>query len=439
VTVAVDELREVALLGGLDPEALATEFGTPLYVYDFDVVDRQVGALRAALPPVFDVAYALKANPSVGVVAHLADLGLGADVASGGELATALRAGIEPGRIVFTGPGKRDDELEAAVSARIRAVTVESAGELTRLEAIAARLGARVPILLRVATPGNGEANDSAANDVPIGRQDGGKFGIDPGDLGAVAVRAVRSAQVRLLGLHAFGASNVLDADTLVEHVEATMNAASAVIHRARAETGIDVSLELVDVGGGLGIPYADDEHGLDLDSLARRLADLAERWTVTEATRHTRVLVEPGRFLVGPAGRYLTRVVDRKTTGGREIVIVDGGIHHLVRPALIGRSHRIVNLTAPGTIGAAATYTIAGPLCSGLDVLSDRALLARVQVGDLLAVQDTGAYGYTESMPLFLSHPVPAEVAISDGRAALLRPRIEPSTWLQTQRLPAW
>jgi diaminopimelate decarboxylase len=445
MTVVSAEARAQAELGGLDPGDLAAEFGTPLYVYDLDAIDRRVGALRDVLPAPFDIAYAVKANPSVGIVAHLAGLGLGADVASGGELATALRAGIDPSLIVFTGPGKRDDELALAAGAGLRAVTVESPWELARLETIAARLGARVPIVLRVATA----AGPDAAT-VPIAARHGGKFGMDPSDLPRAARGAAASRYLRLLGLHAFGASNVLDADDLSDHISETVERATAMARRVRADGVAGFRLELVDVGGGLGIPYADDEREFDLVRLGARLADFGRAWASDADLRKTLFLLEPGRFLVGLAGTYVTRVVDRKVVDGRRVVIVDGGIHHLVRPALIGRPHRIVNLArgaaAKATSAASAataaepgTFTIAGPLCSGLDVLADDARLASPEVGDLLGVLDVGAYGFTESMPLFLSHPTPAEVAIRGGRVALLRGRIEPGTWLESQHLPAW
>jgi diaminopimelate decarboxylase len=343
MSVALPEASATPNLGGLDPDELASRFGTPLYVYDFDVIATRVAALRDALPDGFDLAYAVKANPSLGVVAQLARLGLGADVASGGELATALRAGIDPGRIVFTGPGKRDDELEAAVRAGIRAVTVESIGELRRLDDVASRLETTTPVLLRVAVAGRPETTG-----VAVGRADGGKFGIDLEDLTEAAVVAAQSHCLRPLGLHAFGASNVLDADALADHVEWTVGTAAEMTRRLRAETGISSALELVDIGGGLGIPYRDEDRELDLARLGYRLARLASAWSVSDETRGTRILMEPGRFLVGPAGTYLTRVVDTKRIAGRELIIVDGGIHHLVRPALVGGSHRIVNLSTP-------------------------------------------------------------------------------------------
>ena len=160
---------------------------------------------------------------------------------------------------------------------------------------------------------------------------------------------------------------------------------------------------------------------------------------------RDARLLLEPGRFLVGPAGAYLARVVDRKTVDGTVVVILDGGVHHVLRPALVGQEHRIRAFggarrgAGAGSDGRMVPVTVAGPLCSGLDVFSQAAVMTPPDVGDLVAVLDVGAYGFTESMPLFLSHPIPAEVAVRGGRAALIRPRQEPGEWLDRQVVPDW
>jgi diaminopimelate decarboxylase len=423
-----NEILRAGRLGGNDAEALAARFGTPFYVYDIDVIDGQVAALRAALPPVAELAYAVKANPALAIVAHLGGLGLGADVASGGELAMVRRAGIEPGRIVMTGPGKRDDELRAAVEAGIRAVTVESPRELIRLEAIAATAGRRQPVMLRAAV-----TEDARLERVRLVGDDGaGKFGMDAADLETAARHAAGSAHLELLGLHAFGASNVLDATALVEHVAATVSAA-----RHLAATAGTV-VRIVDAGGGLGIPYEVHEESLDLMQVGRGLARIVAAWPADPLLADARLLLEPGRFLVGPAGAYVARVVDRKSVDGSTVVILDGGVHHLLRPALVGQEHRIrpVSSTGGSTGSRLGPVTVAGPLCSGLDVFSQHAVMAAPNVGDLLAVLDVGAYGFTESMPLFLSHPIPAEVVVRRGEAALIRPRQEPGEWLERQVL---
>ncbi len=427
-----NEILRAGRLGGLSPGELAERFGTPLYVYDFDVIERQATALQAVLPPVAELAYAVKANPALAVIGHLGRLGLGADVASGGELEAVRRAGIAPDRIVMTGPGKRDGELRAAVALGIRAVTVESPGELARLEAIAAEAGRVQPVMLRAAV-----SKGARLERVRLVGDDGaGKFGMDPVDLADTARAASRSRHLALLGLHAFGASNVLDASALVDHVAATVRTA----RRLALATG--TALRLIDVGGGLGIPYEPHEESLDLRRLGAGLATITAGWARDPVLAGARLLLEPGRFLVGAAGAYVARVVDRKTVDGATVVILDGGVHHVLRPALVGQEHRVRALGGRAEAPTAARVvpvTVAGPLCSGLDVFSQAAVMIPPEIGDLLAVLDVGAYGFTESMPLFLSHPIPAEVALRGGRAELIRPREEPSEWLDRQIVPEW
>jgi diaminopimelate decarboxylase len=422
-----NEVLRDGRLAGLAPEDLAERFGTPVYVYDLDVVGRQVEALRSALPARFDLAYAVKANPNLAVLRHLAGMGLGADVASGGELRHVVRAGFDPAHVVMTGPGKRDEELAAAVEAALRVVTVESVGELRRLARIAEGLGRRQPILLRAAV-----TEAARMERVRLVGDDGaGKFGMDMADLRIAASEAVASPWLEPIGLHAFGASNVTDAAALAAHVEAAVDTARGLA----AEAGFE--LRLVDAGGGLGIPYEPNEAELDVAALGDRLAALSTRMA-DEVTRETRLLLEPGRFLVGSSGAYLTRVLERKQVGRQHVVILDGGIHHVLRPALVGQRHR-VRIVSGAAAGPDATparlpVTVAGPLCSGLDVFAQSAVMPLPEPGDLVAVLDVGAYGATESMPLFLSHPMPPEIAVRSGEAWVARPRIDPDTWLGWQ-----
>ena len=431
-------------LGDAEAFDLVERFGSPVFVYDFDAIEARVRALQAVLPPVVDLTFALKANPALAVVNWLGRLGLGADVASAGELATALRAGIEPDRIVLTGPGARDDELRAAVSVGIRAITVESPGELDRLERIVAADGRNgpVPILLRASTAAAPWRREHAGGQAI---DDGsGKFGMDADDVRTCARRAKASSRLDLLGLHAFGWSNVLNADVLADHVETTVDAAIELARR------LGMPLRLIDAGGGLGIPYGPGEPTLDLARFGDRLARVVIGWADDPLTKDARLLLEPGRYFVGPAGRYLARVVDTKTLAGRPTIVLDGGIHHLLRPTLVGREHGLrlrrrrlvddgrLDPRLDGRLDPRPT-TVAGPLCTGLDVFGRDVLLPPAAPGDLLEVRDVGAYGFTESMPLFLSHPMPAEVALRDGRAELIRPRLEPESWLKVQRVPSW
>ncbi len=423
----LDSILEAGRLAGLAPDALAEVFGTPFYVYDLDLIERRVAALRAVLPTGFRVAFAVKSNPALAVLAHLRRLGLGADVASGGELATVLRAGFSPDGVAMTGPGKRDAELEAAVEAGVGVITVESIGELRRLEAIAVRLARRQPILLRLAV-----SDDARLETVRLIGGVEGKFGMPLATLREAAAIAAASPHVELVGLHAFGASNLRDATQLASHVAQLVDAARDVM----AE--VELPLRLVDAGGGLGITYADGEEPLDLELLGERLATLRGRWDADPTLAELEVILEPGRFLVGPAGAYVARVVDVKGPDSAPVVILDGGINHVVRPALVRTEHRLA-LRASDSLRALVPVTVAGPLCTGVDVFAVGTCLPRPRVGDLVAVLDVGAYGFTESMPWFLSHPSPAEVGIRHGDARLIRPRIDPQEMLDRQVDPGW
>ena len=231
----------------------------------------------------------------------------------------------------------------------------------------------------------------------------------------------------------------MLDAGALVEHVRDTVRTAR------RLAMAVGVALRLVDAGGGLGIPYEPHESSLDLERLGAGLTAIVDDWPTDPVLRDARLLLEPGRFLVGSSGAYVARVVDRKTVDGVVVVILDGGVHHVLRPALVGQEHRIRALGGgrdrEDGAGSArmVPVTVAGPLCSGLDVFSQAAVMTPPEVGELVAVLDVGAYGFTESMPLFLSHPIPAEVAVRAGRAELIRPRQDPEEWLDRQVAPDW
>jgi diaminopimelate decarboxylase len=415
------------LLAGASPADLAAEFGTPLYVYDLDLIVRRVETLRAALPRGFRVAFAVKANPALGVLAAIAGTGAGADIASAGELEAALRAGFAPGLIAMTGPGKRDAELRAAVDAGIGALTLESPGELERLEGIAAAAGRRQPVLLRLAV------SEGRFERVSLISGAEGKFGMPLPVLREAARRAAASPHLEFLGLHAFGASNLLDAGRLADHVAELVTVAREVA----AETG--TPLRLVDAGGGLGIPYDEGEQPLDLAELGRRLAELRATWDADPILRQTEILLEPGRWIVGPAGALLLRVVDVKGDPRSPAVILDGGINSAVRPALVRTEQRLALLAPDAASRERVPVTAAGPLCTGLDVLARGAVLPRPRPGDLVAMLDAGAYGFTESMPLFLSHPTAAEAAVRGGQARLIRPPIAPRELLDRQIVPDW
>jgi diaminopimelate decarboxylase len=401
---------------------LVERFGSPLYVYDGERLRQRYLSLRRSLPDEADVFYAVKANPSLGLLALVRGLGAGAEIASTGELEAALRAGFPPSRIVFAGPGKTDDEHDAAVAAGIRAVHAESEGELRRLDALGRRRGAPVAAGVRVHVPWTASERRTI-----IGGVHATKFGI-PEDVARGKAREwAEIPGVVIRSLHVFNASNVLDAEALVAGARRTLALATEL-----ARAGLPI--ETVDIGGGLGVPYSPRESPLDVAALGRGLAQ-ALRDESSRADRALRLALEPGRYLVAECGTYVTTVVDRKTCAGVEFLVVDGGIHHLLRPALVGQSHPVSRDAAvPGEL---RPFRVVGNLCTSLDSFGDHAL-PDTRPGDLLLVGCAGAYGFTESMPGFLSHAVPAEVLILGDSAHLLRPRRDASSHLEGQLVPA-
>ncbi|MCC6617540.1 MAG: alanine racemase [Chloroflexi bacterium] len=398
--------------------AVASEHGTPAYVHDLDEMARRIGALRRALPDRVDLAYAVKANPAIAVIGVAAAEGLGADVMSVGELDAAVRAGIEPASIVYTGPGKRDAELAESVERGIGAITLESLGELERLRGICREARRRQAVLVRAA----GEPRPD--NVIGTGH---GRFGMRESDLLAAARAVAAAPELDLIGVHRFDATNVLDHRKLL----ATWNRSIEIAARvARASA---TPLRLVDLGGGLGIPYEDGEAPLDLRGLGAGLEALVATLDADTMLAGARLLLEPGRHLVGPCGAYVVRVIDVKVADEGTVVTVDGGVHHLLRPALVGGQHRIVSLAPDAVARRTAQAIVGGPLCTSLDVLG-QVTLPEPRVGDLLAVTDAGAYGYTESMPLFGSHPSPLEIVLQGGEARVIRDRINPAVFIDQQ-----
>ncbi len=408
-------------VAGHDPAELIAQHGSPLYVYDADALARRAVLLQSVLPERAELAYAVKANSSPGVLGSLLAARLGADVASGGELAAVLRAGFAAGDVVFTGPGKTDAEIAAALDAGVGALTVESLDELESVIAMATEAAQGQGLMFRL-------VSDADHEDTPIISAAGSaKFGMTDVEADA-GLERLRSASVlapegpyAFRGFHAFGASNVLDAAVLVAGIVDLARRAELLAERH------GLTLALVDGGGGLGIPYADDEDALDVKALGAGLRAETETWATRRALRDAHLLLEPGRWLVGPTGAYLCSVVRTKRRGDRHIAITDGGIHHLLRPRLVGQDHRVVPVGDAATRVADERADVVGPLCTGLDFLATAVPSPEPRHDDVYAVLDAGAYGYAESMPFFLSHPIPAEVMIDHDRVTLSRPRVEP------------
>jgi len=389
------------LISGRRADALVAEAGdTPLFVYDLDRIGRQIERFRAAFPSV-DLHYAIKANSYAQLLEHVAKHVDGLDVASAGEMELALAAGTGAGAISFAGPGKRERELEAAISVGVT-LNCESEGEAERALAIGERLGRAPRLAIRV-NP-DFEIKGSGM------RMGGGAkpFGVDAARVPAL-VRRIRGAGAEWRGFHIFAGSQALGADALIEAQRATVALAAELAGEAGA------SPPLVNLGGGFGIPYFATEEPLDVERVGTALAAALE--ARADVLRDSRFAIELGRWLVGEAGVYLARIVDRKISHGKTFLVTDGGMHHQL--AASGNFGQVVRRNYPVAIasrfGAAVEeeVTITGCLCTPLDRLADDVMTPRAEVGDLVAVFLAGAYGLSASPQAFLGHPAALEMTV--------------------------
>jgi diaminopimelate decarboxylase len=394
------------LVGGVALTRLAAQVGrTPFYAYDRAAISLRVAELRAALPPGVHLHYAMKANPMPAVVQHLAALVDGIDVASGGELRVALDSGVAPSAVSFAGPGKSDAELSCAVAAGV-IINVESEAELARIVAIGRALGLRPQVALRV-NP-DFELKSSGM------RMGGGprQFGIDAELMPALLSR-LGALPLDWHGLHIFSGSQNLRAAALQEAHRQTLALALRLAEYAPGP------MRLLNIGGGFGIPYFPGEQRLDLAAVGAHLAGLLP--AVRRALPQARVVIELGRYLVGEAGVYVSRVVERKLSRGEVFLVTDGGLHHHLSAS--GNFGQVIRKNYPVVIGnrvrgdARETVSVVGPLCTPLDLLADRMDLAAAGPGDLVAVLQSGAYGLSASPGGFLSHPAALEVLVGQHR----------------------
>jgi diaminopimelate decarboxylase len=389
------------LIGGRRADSLVAEAGdTPLFVYDLSRVTAQVERFRAACPGV-SLHYAIKANTYAPVLKHIGKLVDGLDVASAGEMAAALRSGADSREISFAGPGKRDDELAAAIEAGVT-LNLESEGEAERALAIGRARG-RTPRLAVRVNP-DFEIKGSGM------RMGGGAkpFGVDSARVPALVRRLIEGG-AEWRGFHIFAGSQALAADALIEAQRATVALA------AELASEIGATPPLVNLGGGFGIPYFATETSLDVEAVGSALAEtLAKRPAILAASGFA---IELGRWLVGECGVYLARIVDRKQSHGKTFLVTDGGMHHQL--AASGNFGQVVRRNYPVAIanrfGAPneEEASIVGCLCTPLDRLADDVMIPKAEVGDLVAVFLAGAYGRSASPEAFLGHPAPTEMAV--------------------------
>ena len=390
------------LVGGIPLSRLAARVGqTPFYAYDRQLLTRRVALLRAALPASLKLHYAMKANPMPALVCHMAGLVDGIDVASAGELKVALDAGANPREISFAGPGKRRAELSQAVAAGIL-INIESFREVAELAAISHEAGCEARVAVRV-NP-DFELKSSGMKMGGGARQ----FGVDAEQVPDLLTEIGRYG-LAFEGFHLFAGSQNLRPEAIAEAQIKSFELALRLAGSAPAP------VRFLNLGGGFGIPYFPGEQHLELAPIGANLSGIVER--AARELPAAELVIELGRYLVGEAGLYVTRILDRKTSRGQTFLVTDGGLHHHLSAS--GNFGQVIRKNYPVAIGnrmipaRLETVSVVGPLCTPLDLLAERMELAEAQAGDLVVVHQSGAYGMTASPQAFLGHPACVEILV--------------------------
>ena len=403
--VAMDQFRAVEgelQVGGMPLSRLAARVGqTPFYAYDRGLLRSRVAELRAALPPAVKLHYAMKANPMPALVGFMAALVDGIDVASAGELQVALNAGADPNDISFAGPGKTAAELRQAVAAGVL-LNLESFREVAALAAISDEFGlpARVAVRVNPDFELKGSGMKMGGGPKP--------FGVDVEQMPALMAQ-IRTVGLQFEGFHLFAGSQNLRAESICEAQCKSYELALRLADLAA------LPVRFLNLGGGFGIPYFPGERRLDLPAIGDNLALIAER--AAHELPQARIVIELGRYLVGEAGVYVASVVDRKLSRGQVFLVVDGGLHHHLSAS--GNFGQVIRKNYPVAMGTRMdgieheVVCVVGPLCTPLDLLVDRMLLPPGDVGDLVVVFQSGAYGASASPQAFLGHPGCPEVLV--------------------------
>lgn len=412
--------------GGTPVSRIAERHGTPFYLYSGEMIVDRVRRVRETLGT--EVSFSVKANPNLAVCQLIArQHEAGAEVASSGELVVARAAGFPPEEIVFAGPGKTDDELRRSVEEGIFAVNVESPNEVDRLAAVAQEMGRTVGVGLRI-----NPSEQLMGSGMRMGGTVG-QFGMDQEDLAAAVDKTLAHGSLVLRGVHVYTATQVFEVEPLLEHCRNILEIALEAADQAGRP------LEMIDFGGGFGVPYFEKTAEFDLEGFGAGFRELLATYREDPRLAGCRFIFELGRYLVADAGVYVTRVVDVKEVRGKTFAVTDGGMnHHLTATGNMGQVFRkaypILNLTRMGGVPGEDGVAVAGPCCTPLDKFGDNIPLAEPRTGDLIGVFYSGAYGYSASNLGFLSHPSPAEILTLEGEVHVLRSGGQPEDVLDGQ-----
>jgi len=386
-------------------------FGTPAYVYFTDIAEARLSDLRAAFGKWFAISYAVKSNPNPALLDWMRDRLDYLDISSGGEFRLSQQAGWDPALVSFTGPAKREAELRPAISAGLGELVIESLREARLADAIAAELGRVQPVLIRIAP----DHVPKGFGDQMAGRPSA--FGIDIEDAADILPRIAALPNLRIIGLHIYSGTQSLKPGAICENWRIFID----IFRRLCAQ--IDIQPRKLIFGSGLGIPHHPGETELDLQQVADGIGAELDAFRAEPRFAGTRLVLELGRYLIGPAGYFVTRVVSIKTSRGSRIAICDGGLNGNLAASgnfgMVMRRNYAMHRIGEDDDGSRPEekHDLSGPLCTSIDKLGSGVLLPRLEEGDLIAIHAGGAYGPTASPLHFISHPLPVEVMVTNGQ----------------------
>jgi diaminopimelate decarboxylase len=393
----------------------AQRFETPLYVYDFDAIKERLVAMRSLIHPQVKLFYAVKANSNLHLLAGLKSLVDGLDVSSGGEINQSLLAEYRGADLSFAGPGKTAGEIELALDNDCASLSIESADDLSRVIRTCQKTGKKANISLRInpQTPVKEFAVKMGGMPSP--------FGIDEEHVAdSIDVINKNGEYLNFLGFHIYAGTQCLNIDGLTQNIANVLEVVERICHEK------DLTPFRINFGGGLGIPYFSSDADFDLKEFARFVNSAVAQFDA-RMSQAVDYIIELGRYIVGPFGYYLSRILAVKETRGRKFVILDGGMHHNLPPSgnfgqIISKNYDIQNISKPAA--ASEKVDIVGCLCTTLDKLANRIEIGSPEVGDVVAIKNSGAYGLTASPVFFLGHETPREVLIKDGKPSVIRER---------------
>jgi diaminopimelate decarboxylase len=402
-------------IGDFSIQSIIEKYGTPAYVYNADVCRKQLSKLRSAFP-FFSVFYSIKANPNPDIVKIFVDLGCGVEVASAGEIQTALAVGCPPSRIKYSGPGKSKEEIQFAIDAGISEIHAESINEIRRIEHCARERKSSFNVSIRV----NPQSNAESGSIIMGGRAT--QFGLDETQLPEGVKVITDSPNLHFAGLHFHSGSQILDYQTYLKMYQHYFEIAEMV------SAQIPYPMKTLNLGGGYGIPYFPSDVHLEIGKMGAALAPVVHHLRQNSKFHDTEIIIEPGRYLIGEAGIYLSSIIDMKTNWNKEFLVLDGGLnHHSIAAGLysIGK-RRVFPLALINKLHDPSTekYAIVGPLCTPYDSFANDWPSPKADIGDTLAIFQSGAYASTSSPTGLLSHPSPMELLVDNNEISVIRKR---------------